>query len=105
MAEEKIFTIPLRDAYEVERVNRAKNASKIVREFLIRHMKADDVKIGKSINEKIWERGAKKPPRRLRIHAIKEGEMVYAELIGFDIKPVTAEEAKKRAEKEKEKKQ
>jgi large subunit ribosomal protein L31e len=105
MAEEKVFTIPLREAFEKERQKRARNASKIVREFLIRHMKSEKIKIGKSINETIWKRGIYKPPRRLRVHAIKEEDIVYAELLGVDIKTPSKEEVKKKEEKKKEKKE
>ena len=105
MPEEKIFTIPLREAFEKERTKRAKNASKIVREFLIRHMKVENIKIGKSINEAIWKRGIQKPPRKLRIHVLKEDDIVYAELIGVDIKTPSKEEVKKKEEKKKEKKE
>jgi len=105
MAEEKVFTIPLREAFEKERQKRARNASKIVREFLIRHMKSEKIKIGKSINEAIWKRGIYKPPRRLRVHAIKEENIVYAEILGVDIKTPSKEEVKKKEEKKKEKKE
>ena len=105
MPEEKIFTIPLREAFEKERQKRARNASKIVREFLIRHMKSEKIKIGKSINEAIWKRGIYKPPRRLRVHAIKEEDIIYAELLGVDIKTPSKEEVKKKEEKKKEKKE
>jgi len=105
MAEEKVFTIPLREAFEKERQKRARNASKIVREFLIRHMKSEKIKIGKSINEAIWKRGIYKPPRKVRIHAIKEEDIVYAEILGVDIKTPSKEEVKKKEEKKKEKKE
>jgi len=106
MAEEKIFTIPLREAFELERQKRARNASKIVRAFLTRHMKSENIKIGKSINEAIWKRGINKPPRKLRIHVLKEEDIIYAELLGVEIKTPSKEEVKKKEEKkiEKEKK-
>ena len=55
MAEEKVFNIPLKTAFDRQRRKRASNAIKIVREFLVRNMKAGDVKIGNSINASIWE--------------------------------------------------
>jgi len=97
---ERIYTIPLRDAWKKERVRRSKKAITLVREFLQRHMKAEKVLIGKSINEGVWERGAKKPPRRVRVHTVKEDDVVYAELVGIDIKTPTAEEKKEREKKE-----
>ena len=84
--EERIYTIPLRRAYRAPRTRRAKKAIALVREFLKRHMKCENVVIGKSINESVWVRGMQKPPRKVRVHAlIKEGK-VYAELLGVEIK-------------------
>jgi len=103
MPEEKIFTIPLREAFETQRTNRAKKASKIVQKFLLKNMKAENVRIGKSINENLWKRGIQKIPRRIRIHAIKENNIVYAELMGIDIKTPSKEELKEKEKKKKEK--
>ena len=105
MPEEKIFTIPLREVFEEERNKRASNASKLVRTFLMKHTKTENVKLGKSINEAIWKRGINKPPRKLRIHVIKEEDIVYAEMLGVDIKTPSKEEVKKKEEKKKEKKE
>ncbi len=103
MAEEKIFTIPLRKAFRSERTTRAKKAMSLIKDFLERHMKAEEIKIGKSINDSVWSRGIQKPPRRVRIHATKEGDVVFAELLGVEIKKPTAEDVKKREEKEEKK--
>lgn len=105
--EEKIFTIPFRKIYESHRMLRAKRAVHFVRAFLVRHMKVeeDKVHIGKGINEAIWMRGIQKPPRRIKVHVLKNEEgTVFAELVGVDIKPPTKEELKKKAEKLAEKK-
>ena len=103
MPEEKIFTIPLREAFARGRAHRAKDTSKLVREFLIKHMKSENVKIGKSINENLWKRGIQKPPRKIRVHAIKEENIIYVELLGVEIKTPSKEELKKKEEKKKEK--
>jgi large subunit ribosomal protein L31e len=103
MPEEKIFNIPLREVFDKERTKRGRNASVFVREFLIKHMKSDDVKIGKSINDAIWKRGIQKPPRKVRVHVVKEDDIVYAELIGVEIKTPSKEEMKKKKEKKEEK--
>ncbi len=105
MVEEKIFTIPLRKAYRGVRTKRAKKAISVIDEFLQRHMKSEDVKIGKSINESVWARGIQKPPRRLRVHATLESGVVYAELVGTDISKPSAEEIKKKEKKVEQKKE
>jgi len=103
---EKIFTVPFRKAYDSERTKRAKKATALLREFLQRHMKSEEVKIGDSLNKAVWARGIQKPPHKIRIHAVLKDGAVYAELLGAEIKTPTAEAAKKRQEKaaEKEKK-
>jgi len=105
MPEEKIFNIPLREAFERPRTKRAKIATNIVRNFLVRHMKSENIKIGNSINQEIWKRGIQKPPRKIRIHAVKEEDIVYSELLGIEIKTPSKEELKKKEEKKKEKKE
>ena len=80
---ERIYTIPLTDAKKAPRWKRANSAAKKTREFLAKHMKADieDVKMDHSINEKLWERGSRKPPAKLRVRVVKfESGDVEAEL-------------------------
>ncbi|MBN2203268.1 MAG: 50S ribosomal protein L31e [Candidatus Aenigmarchaeota archaeon] len=105
MAEEKIFTIPLREAFVKSRTHRAEDASKLVRKFLIKHMKSDNVKLGKSINEDLWKRGMQTPPRKIRVHAVKEADTVYSELLGVEIKTPSKEEINKKEQKKKEKRE
>ena len=105
MPEEKVFNIPLREAFVLQRSRRAKNAIKFVREFLVKHTKTENIKIGKSINEAIWKSGIQKPPRKVRVHVIKEEDIIYAELLGVEIKTPSKEELKKKEEKKKEKKE
>lgn len=74
MPEEKIFIIPLRDAKNAPRHRRAGRAVKIVREFLARHMKSGDIKIDPALNQKLLNRGKKKPPMKVRVKAVKDDE-------------------------------
>jgi large subunit ribosomal protein L31e len=70
---ERIYTIPLNDARKVPRWKRAESAARKVRQYLSKHFKTDlkKVKIDKTINEKLWERGSMKPPLKVRVHAIR----------------------------------
>ena len=44
-------------------------------------MKSEDVKLDKSINEKVWAQGSSKPPSKIRVRAMKmEDGQVQAEL-------------------------
>ena len=51
---ERIYTIPLRDVKRVPRQKRAAKSIRYIREFIEKHMKADDVIIDMGVNEKIW---------------------------------------------------
>jgi large subunit ribosomal protein L31e len=69
---ERVYIIPLRDVKRVPRTIRSPKAVRLVREFLKRHMKSDDIKIDSSVNEKIWERGIQKVPPKIKVKATKE---------------------------------
>jgi len=69
---ERVYIIPLRDVKRVPRTIRSPRAVRLVREFLQRHMKSDDIKIDSSVNEKIWERGIQKVPPKIKVKATKE---------------------------------
>lgn len=105
MVEEKVFNIPLRETHEKQRRRRASNAIKIIRDFLIKNTKTKSIKIGKSINDAIWKGGIQNPPRKIRIHTIKEEDVIYTELLGVEIKTPSKEEMKKKEEKKKGKKE
>ena len=73
--DERIYTVPLRKAYWTgSRLKRANRAVRILREFVIRHMKPEELVIQKEVNERIWSRGIQKPPRRVRIRATKNSD-------------------------------
>ena len=83
MEKEQIYTIPLRSVKRTPRWKRRKRAVKDVRAYLTRHMKTDpaSVKLDRTINEAIWRRGSEKPPRRIRVRAVRfEDGIVEAEL-------------------------
>lgn len=84
-AEERNYTIPLRkDFIKVPKYYRAKRAVSHVKGFISKHMKVDDVKIGKNLNEAIWEFGIKNPPGKITVKATKEGNTAKVELEGYD---------------------
>ncbi|MBP2145940.1 large subunit ribosomal protein L31e [Methanofollis sp. W23] len=78
---EQIYIVPLRDAKRAPRRRRCNVAIKDIRAYLVRHMKSEEIKLDSSINEKVWERGAGKPPASIRVRAMKfEDGQVQAEL-------------------------
>lgn len=84
---EREYIIPLRRRWKiVPRYKRANKAIKTIKEFLVRHMKIRDrdlnkIKIDKYLNEIVWFRGIKKPPARIKVKAIKDGENVKVEAV------------------------
>jgi len=82
---ERVYSIRLKHKMKrYPRWLRAKKAVRYVRKFLSKHMKTDEdkIRLDTKINEKIWERGAQKPPTRIRIRAVKfDDGVVEAELL------------------------
>ncbi|MDI9619672.1 MAG: 50S ribosomal protein L31e [Candidatus Nezhaarchaeota archaeon] len=68
---ERLYTVPLKVALRVPRWRRAARAVRFLRSFISKHMKSEEVKIDSTASEYIWSRGAKKPPRRIKVKAIK----------------------------------
>jgi len=76
IVEEREYTIPLRRAWIAPRWKRTPRAVRIVRAFIQRHMKPERVVISPELNELMWSRGIKKPPRRVRVRAVKDEDGV-----------------------------
>jgi len=74
IVEERIYTIPLRRAWVSTRKKRAPKAIRLVKSFIQRHMKPEALVVRNEVNERIWGRGIEKPPRRIRMRAIKDRE-------------------------------
>lgn len=79
-ANERIYTIPLRKAKRKTRSKRANAAIRIIKEFLQRHMKVEEVKLDNKINEFVWERGIHKIPGRIKVKVVKKENMAEATL-------------------------
>jgi len=86
IVEEKIYTIPLGRAWISPRKKRAPRATRILKKFINRHMKikteteegeeTERLVVSNQVNEKIWSRGIEKPPRKIRVRAVKDKEGV-----------------------------
>jgi len=99
---ERIYTVPLGDAYETVRNKRTPRAIKILRAFIARHMKSDGARIvlSENLNSHLWVRSIQRPPRRVKVRLIKDEGVVRAYLSDEKI----AEPKKKEAPKSDEKK-
>jgi len=82
MSEEKMeeltrtYVVPLGVVYEAPPYRRAKKAIIVVKEFATRHMKAKQVSIDADVNELIWAKGIRHPPRRITLEMERDEDGV-----------------------------
>jgi len=85
IVEERIYTVPLGKAWIMPPRKRTPRAMRMIRAFITKHMKLEAKKEGEEeeeeppkliisneVNEKVWERGVEKPPRKIRVRAAKD---------------------------------
>lgn len=73
---ERIYTVPLGKAWIAQKYRRAEKAIFVLKQFTERHMKPTDIIIDPRVNEAIWARGIKNPPRKIRVKMTKDNEGV-----------------------------
>jgi large subunit ribosomal protein L31e len=102
MVEQKEYNIPLRKEFlKVPKYKRAKKAVTAIKEFLKKHMKKDDIKIGPKLNDNVWEKGIKNPPHHVKVSAHIDGDSIYVEKTGYTFKRVIKEKKKEKTTKDK----
>jgi large subunit ribosomal protein L31e len=74
IVEERIYTIPLRKVWGPPRGKRTPRAMRLLRAFVKRHMKAENVEVSNEVNEELWARGIRKPPREIKVRLVKDKE-------------------------------
>ena len=85
IVEERTYTIPLQKALVRPPKKRAPRAMQLLKIFITKHMKLEmkvseeeeeeelpQLLISQEVNEKIWDRGIEKPPRKIRVRAAKD---------------------------------
>ncbi|NOQ37943.1 hypothetical protein GQ472_03560 [archaeon] len=102
MADKRLYTIPLRDAWNVSIKKRSKRAMAVIRAFTEKHMKAESVKIGSDLNHLIWSRGIKNPPRKVKVQMVPH-KKDDVETIWVDLATSSMDYLKEKKEKKKEK--
>lgn len=84
---EREFVIPLREKCRVvPRYKKTPRAVKTVKEFIAKNMKVYDrdlskIRVDRFLNEMLWQRGIKKPVHKIKVKAIKEGDIVRVEAV------------------------
>jgi large subunit ribosomal protein L31e len=89
IVEERTYTVPLSKAWIMPANKRAPKAMRILKKFIVKHMKLEARKEGEEeeegeapaklvvsneVNERVWSRGIEKPPRKIRVRAEKDEE-------------------------------
>ncbi|UCD04468.1 MAG: 50S ribosomal protein L31e [Candidatus Woesearchaeota archaeon] len=78
MAEERIYNVPLRNNWKkVPKWRRSKRASTHLREFLLKHTNAKEIKIGQFLNEAIWKHGGENPPGKIKVKVTEDEDGVW----------------------------
>ena len=96
---EKLYTIPLRKEFrKAPNYKRTSRAVKAIRDFIKKHMKNENVKIGKYLNLEIWKHGRKNPPARIKVKVITEKEK-DVEYVIVELPHVKIEKPKKEVKK------
>jgi len=85
IVEERTYTIPLQKALVRPPKKRAPRAMQLIKAFVTKHMKLEmkvseeeeeeelpQLIISQEVNEKIWDKGIEKPPRKIRVRAAKD---------------------------------
>lgn len=98
---ERTYNIPLRKEYlKVPYWKRTNKAVIAAKEFLVKHMKAETIILGKALNEKLWQHGIRNPPHHVKVNAVRDEKgVVTAELFGTEDKKKAKKETKKKAPK------
>ncbi|MBU0457749.1 MAG: 50S ribosomal protein L31e [Nanoarchaeota archaeon] len=98
---ERTYNVPLRKEFmKVPVWRKTKKAVAALRQFLERHMKSDNIKIGKEVNDLLWKHGIKNPPHHIKVNVTKDDKgVVKAELFGAKKKTAKKKETKKKEEK------
>ncbi|MGQ0376443.1 MAG: 50S ribosomal protein L31e [Nitrososphaerota archaeon] len=98
---ERVYTINLGKVLLSPDNQRAKRAINMVKEFARHHMKTQEIKIEGDLNQIIWERGIRHPPRKIRVRMTKtdEGHIIVAPYEEVEEKPKSEKESKKKEKK------
>ncbi len=99
---ERTYNVPLRKEYQkVSNWRRTEKAITALKQFLAKHMKSEEVRLSKEINEAIWQHGIRNPPHHIKVTATKDEKgLVKAELFGLKKQEEKKEEKKKTVKKE-----
>lgn len=69
---ERIYSVPLRKAFRKSRSHRARVAVSLLKQFVARHAKSQNVYLDPKVNSLVLERGARNPPKLVKVLVQKD---------------------------------
>jgi len=88
---EREYVIPLRRHWFSARTyERTSKAIKAIKQFVAKHMKVldrntDKVKLDVSFNNEIWYKGRASPPAKVKVKAVREGDLIKVSFANSEI--------------------
>jgi len=95
----RVYTINLGKAWLTPRYRRTDRVVNMVREFAIKNMKSDEVKIDQSLGKHIWARGKTNPPRKVRVKMVKDEDDIVTVSLYEEAVEIEEEEEEKEVTK------
>ncbi len=79
---ERTYTIPLKATRTLPVTRRAATSIRIIKDYVARHTKEDEIAIDEAVNERLWARGMARPPRAItvKVEDDPEGEGLLVSL-------------------------
>jgi large subunit ribosomal protein L31e len=96
----RVYTINLGKAWLTPRYRRTDRVMNMVREFAIKNMKSDEVKIDQDLGRHIWARGKTNPPRKVRVKMVKDEDDIVTVSLYEEAVETKEEEEDEEEEKE-----
>ncbi|RLI96689.1 MAG: hypothetical protein DRO99_04060 [Candidatus Aenigmatarchaeota archaeon] len=80
-SKERMYVISLkRDWQKTRRDGRANRSVNVIREYLEKHLKTDNIKISSKLNESLWKRGNSKPPAKVKVKVTESDDVFTVRL-------------------------
>lgn len=95
---ERVYTINLGKVLLSPNNHRAKRAINMIREFAVRHMKSENVKMEEDVSHLVWARGIRHPPRKIRVKLTKDDDGTVLISKYQEEKPKKEEKSEKKTE-------
>lgn len=103
VGESRVYVVPLRRKTEtVPTWRRTKKSMKVLKEFILKHTKADKVNVSRWVNELIWGKGGKNIIPRITVKvSLKEEDKVKVAHVDLDVLPSRAKRVEKKVSEKK----